>query len=241
MEIRSEVGAYYLNRRELDRALEEFLAVDELHRTTGDMQSFDHTQMMLGVVYRKKHEYEKAIKYLAALHERGKAQPGQPITATAAHHIAWIHLEQGDLVEARRMCGEAIAGYHEQNDARGLLDAYEQLAAILIEEGHLDEAEGYLVRCINMRKQIGNQPGLVSSLRRLALVRLLTRDYWQVFGLMWVILGNYLRMNMLSRQRIARLVQDAIVGTGKAIFNRNKPQASGVSVIESFFRALVGR
>ncbi len=53
---------------------------------------------------------------------------------TAAYHLSWVYLEQGDLTGARRMCGEAIAGCQEQMDTRGLSDAYEQLAAILTEE-----------------------------------------------------------------------------------------------------------
>jgi tetratricopeptide (TPR) repeat protein len=207
------------------------------------MQSFDHTQMMIGVVYRHKREYDKAIEYFGRLYARGKTAVGQSAAATAAYHLSRVYLEMGDLTEARRMCGEAIAEYQEQMDTRGLPDAYEQLAAILTEEGQLDEAEDYLDRCIDMRKQIGNQPGLVSSLRRLALVRLLARDYWGTLDLIWLILVSYLQMNMLSRQRIFRLARDAMTGIGRTILYRKRSatfkEGGSRSVMERFFEALV--
>jgi tetratricopeptide (TPR) repeat protein len=244
IEIRSEVGAYYLNKRDLDKALELFLALNELHNTTGNFQSFDHTQMMIGVVYRQKREFEKAIEYLDALYKRGKTQPGQSTVATAAIHLAWVYFEQGNLADARKMCGEAIARYLNQQDMRGLSDAYEQLAAILTEEQQPNQAEDYLERSINIRRQIGNQPGLVSSLRRLALVRLLLKNYGGAFWLIGIILVKYFQMNMLSRQRMMKLIKDAFTGIRKAVlyrkYSHNSEKNRGGSVMEKFFGALFG-
>lgn len=244
IEIRSEVGAYYLNKRDLDKALELFLTINELHEKTGNFQSIDHTQMMIGVVYRQKREFEKAIEYLDDLYKRSKAQPGQSTVATAAIHLAWVYFELGHLADARKMCGEAIAGYQKQQDMRGLSDAYEQLAAILTEEQQPNQAEDYLERSINIRRQIGNRPGLVSSLRRLALVRLLLKNYGGAFWLIGVILVKYFQMNMLSRQRIMKLTKDAITGIRKAALYGKRPRTheedKGRSVMEKFFGALFG-
>ncbi len=196
---RSEVAAYHLNRGELDKALALYKEADQLRRQAGANQSSDHTLMMLGVVYRKKGNYDLAIDYLQKLLARGETQGNQGAIAPAAHHLAWTYLNMRELAKARYYCGRAMALYEEMDDPRGVSDGHEQLGLILLTEGHYEDAVAYLGTSLRTREQLGNQQGAASSLRRLALAhwqmgkRLVAakemgtslKVYWQIGVLSW--------------------------------------------------------
>src|SRR5207248_10378069 len=135
MTIRAERAAYHLNRGDLDKALSLYLEIERRRQSAGVLEPSDHLLLMLGVVYRKKKDYERAAEYLQRLLERGEEQQSRSTMATAAHHLAWVYLSQGDLHQARSLCGRAIVLYEEIGDERGLSDAYEQLGCIVLAAG----------------------------------------------------------------------------------------------------------
>ena len=208
--VRSEFAAYHLNRRELDKALSLYLEVDQLRRRGGATEASDHTLLMLGVVHRKKKNYEQAAAYLQQLLERGEAQRNQGATATAAHHLAWVYLNRGDLTQTRRLCGRAIELYEEIGDTRGASDAYEQLGLIVLAEGQGEEAVSYLDRSLAMRRQLGNQEGASSSLRHLAVAHLRMGHLAAAVRDLWRSLTTYRRLGVLSRQRFAAILRELL-------------------------------
>jgi tetratricopeptide (TPR) repeat protein len=205
---RSEVAAYYLNRRELDKALSLYQKVEQLRREAGATEASNHTLLMLGVVYRKKEEYEKAITYLQRLLERGKSQSNPGAMATAAHHLAWVRLNQGNVSGARRQCGRAMALYEDIGDLRGTSDAYEQLGLIMLAEGRTNESLSYLEHSLEMRRELGNQHGVASSLRHLAVVHLRMGHLLLAVRKFWQGLSTYRRLGVLSRQRLSAILQE---------------------------------
>jgi tetratricopeptide (TPR) repeat protein len=206
--VRSEIAAYHLNRRKLDKALSLYLEVDQLRRRSGATEASDHTLLMLGVVHRKKREYKQSAAYLQQLLERGETQRNRGAAATAAHHLAWVHLNRGDLTQARHLCGRAIELYEEIGDIRGTSDAYEQLGLIVLAEGQGEEAVSYLERSLVMRRQLGNQEGAASSLRHLAVVHLRMRHLAAAVRDLWQSLATYRRLGVLSRQRLVAILQE---------------------------------
>ncbi len=86
MTVRAERAAYHLNRGDLDKALSLYLEIDRRRQYAGAREPSDHTLLMLGVVYRKKKDYERATEYLQRLLGRGEVQRSRSTTATAAHH-----------------------------------------------------------------------------------------------------------------------------------------------------------
>lgn len=208
--VRSEVAAYHLNRGELDKALSLYLEVERLRRQTGATEASDHTLLMLGVVHRKKGEYEQAAAYLQQLLERGEAQRNWGAAATAAHHLAWVRLNQGDLVQARRLCGQAIEMYEEIGDTRGASDAYEQLGLIVMAEGQWQEALVHMERSLVIRRQLGNQHGTASCLRRLAVVHLRMGHLIAAVRYLGQSLITYWHLGMLSRQRLAAILRELL-------------------------------
>lgn len=207
---RSEIAAYYLNRRELDQALTLYLEVDQLRRRTCEDEAINHTLLMLGVVYRKKKDYEQAIDHLQQLLKQGEAQRSRNIIATASHHLAWVYLNQGDLTQARHLCGRAIALYDETGDLRGSSDAYEQLGLIALAEGRKERALSYLKQSLAVRRELGNQHGAASSLRRLAVVHLRMGHLGTAIRCLCRSFCTYWRLGVLSRQQLIALLREAV-------------------------------
>ncbi len=169
---------------------------------------------MLGVVYRKKEDYEHAAQYLQRLLERGEVQRSRGTTATAAHHLAWVYLSRGDLRQARSLCGRAIVLYEEIGDERGLSDAYEQLGCIVLAAGQGGEAVSHLQRSLFMRRQLHNQQGEASSLRHLAIAYLTLGQLGAAFRHLWRSLLIYHRLGVLSRQRMVSLLRELLTWAG---------------------------
>lgn len=235
--VRSEIASYYLNRRELDRALELYLEVEELYQKSNPKESSSHITLMLGVIYRQKRIFNKATEYLFELCRHSEIQKDMSALATGSHHLAWVHFELAEFEEARKLCGKALALYENLKDPRGLSDGYEQLGAILIEEGKLEEAIDSIKQSIQVRQEIGNDPGSISSLRRLALAYMMKGDRLLAARLSIHVLARYVDLGILSRHRILALLRDFMTGIIKvALYGTRGNRAA--SVMENFSRTL---
>jgi len=208
--VRSEVAAQYLNRGKLDKALSLYHSVDHFRKQAGATESSDHTMLMLGVVHRKKGEYEQAISYLQSLLERSERGGNRGAIATVAHHLAWVYLDQGDIARSRRLCGRAIAVYEELGDTRGASDAYEQLGLIAQAEGRSKEALSHLKQSLMIRHRLGNQHGMASSLRHLAVVHLRMGHPLTGVRELWQSLALYRRLGVLTRHRFAAVLRELL-------------------------------
>ncbi|MBC7250347.1 MAG: tetratricopeptide repeat protein [Anaerolineae bacterium] len=207
--VRLDIVTYYLNQRDLDKALSLYLDVDQLRRRIGAGEASD-LMVMLGVVYRKKRNYDLAAVYLQQVLEYGEAQRNRSDVATAAHHLAWVRLNQGDLAQARRLCGRAIELYKEIGDTRGASDAYEQLGLIVMAEGRRQEALAHIERSLVIRRQLGNQHGAASCLRHLAVVHLQMGHLITAVRYLKQSLIMYWRLGVLSRQRFAAILRELL-------------------------------
>lgn len=210
MTVRGEMAAYHLNKGDLDKALALYLEIDRRRQSTGLPEPTDHTLLMFGVVYRKKKDYERAAEYLQRLLGRGGVQGRRGTTATAAHHLAWVYLSQGDLRLARSLCGRAISLYEEIGDERGLSDAYEQLGCIVLAVGQSEEAVQHLHRSLLMRRQLHNQQGEASSLRHLAIAYLTLGHLVAAFRHELQSLLIYHRLGVLSLQRMGTMLRELL-------------------------------
>jgi tetratricopeptide (TPR) repeat protein len=214
MTVRAERAAYHLNQGDLDKALSLFLEIDRRRQYAGVPEPSDHVLLMLGVVYRKKRDYDRAAKYLQQLIERREALRSRSTTATATHHLAWVSLSREDLRRARSLCGRAIMLYEEIGDERGLSDAYEQLGYIELAAGQGREAVSHLQRSLFMRRQLHNQQGEASSLRHLAIAYVTQGQLGQAFRHMRQSLLIYYRLGVLSRQRMVSLLRELLSWAG---------------------------
>jgi hypothetical protein len=110
--------------------------------------------------------------------------------------------------------------------------------AILMEEGKLEDAISFLEQSIQIRKQLGNDPGSISSLRRLALAHMLGGKLMLAGKLSLQVMIRYMQLGILSRQRVVALARDFLAGTVRAVFQRGSGNKTR-SVMESFSRTLV--
>lgn len=203
--ILGEAAAYHLNRREFNKALSLYQEIDRLQKQSGTMESSDHTLLMLGVVYRRKKEYQRACAYLQQLIERGERQKNRAAVATASHHLAWVYLNRNELSFARKLCGRAIMLYEEIGDERGLGSTYEQLGCIALAENQGSEALLSLEKSLLLKRQRHNQQGEASVLRHLAIAHLTIGHLQASVECFWKSLVLYQRLGVLTIQRISNV------------------------------------
>jgi tetratricopeptide (TPR) repeat protein len=204
--IRGEIAAYHLNRQELDTALSIYLEIDQLRREAGAGESSDHTLLMLGVTYRKKKDFARAISYLQQLYERAEKRNNPSALATSAHHLGWAYLEQHNLLQARRFCGKALLFYEQIGDTRGISDAYEQLGSIALAERKGQEALLYLQRALAMKQERASQQGAASCFRRIACAHLILRHPGRALQALINSLWLSRRLGMLTWQRLIKIL-----------------------------------
>ncbi len=208
--ILGETAAYYLNRKEFEKALSLYLEVDRRQKQSGATESSDHTLLMLGVVYRRKKDYGRARDYLQQLLERGERQQNHAAMATAAHHLGWTYLSQKRGAQARMCCGKAIRLYEEIGDERGLADAYEQLGCIALADGQGQEALRHLQSALERKRQRHSQQGEASVLRHLAIAYLTMGDLKAGFSNLWQSLTLYRKLGVLTKQRIIHVTLECL-------------------------------
>ncbi len=199
---KAEIAAYYLNRDEYRRALTLYQQVDEIRQRIDPENLSDHTLLMLGVVYRRLKDYDRARANLEKLVQLAEAQHNPGAEATGKHHLAWVYFDQEYLDEAEALGLEAKAFYVARNDPRGASDADEQLGVIAMERGDWRSAQTYLEDSLRAREQLGNQHGMASSLRRLAKLHLKQGDVRIGLSYLSRSLSLYQRLGVLSMPRL---------------------------------------
>lgn len=204
-EVSAERANYFLNRSDLDKALALYLEEEQRRIQAGGKSS--PNLLMLGVVYRKKKEYERARYYLQELLAEGEARRDSNAVATASHHLAWVAFEQEDCEAARNLCGKALALYEEYGDRRGLSDALEQVGRIALAERRSREAVPALQQSLLLRQQLQNKQEAASSMSHLAVAYVNLGELLTALGYLVRCLFTYQRIGMLSRQRLKTILR----------------------------------
>jgi tetratricopeptide (TPR) repeat protein len=208
---RSEVAAYYMNRGHLDHSLSLYLKVDELQQSFSNDKPTNYILFMLGVVYRKKGNYEEAAKLLGELLNRGIERSEQSTIATASHHLAWVYLNQGNIYKAEQFGTRAKEIYSSISNIRGVSDADEQLGMVAFANGEMDEALCYLEQSLIIRRQIGNHHGVASSLRHIGTINYCRTRY--ISGIINLLRSLYIywQLGVLSCHRLISMAKEFMI------------------------------
>jgi tetratricopeptide (TPR) repeat protein len=205
--ILTEEAAYYLNKAENPVAYRLYSEIFDFE-LNHEGQISDHTLLMMGVVSRRLKNYSNAINYLDQLLQRAKINHLRSVYATAAHHLAWTYLDQGQYEQAKEYGEQAKTIYDEFDDLRGSSDADEQLGLIALAMRKYDESQTLLERSITTRKILGNQQGYASSVRRLAKLRFAQGRPFAATYYLAKSMYLYQKIGMLPLPRILRFVHD---------------------------------
>ncbi len=207
---KGEVAAYYLNRSDYAKALALFQELADYERRTDPDGPSTHTAFMLGVTYRRVKKYKLSIQELCELIRRSEERRDRTTVATATHHLAWTLFECGRIDEAEPLGRQAKEWYDRNEDPRGSSDAHEQLGVFALARHDLASAQEYLERSLSVRQQIGNWHGAASSLRRLAKLHWVQREYFQALGFLRKSIALYYRLEVLSHQRLFNIFTELL-------------------------------
>lgn len=194
---KAEVAAYFLNRDEYKKALDLYLEADKLWVQVKP-SARNHTLLMLGVVYRRLKNHGKARQLLNELIHQGESQKARGSVATGKHHLAWICFDLHEWKQAKTLAAEAKQIYEELMDPRGISDVEEQLGLISLAEQDFTAAEALLTRSLALRRQLGNQHGVATTLRRFAKLYLVQRRFLVSLKFLWQSLLLYHQLGVLN-------------------------------------------
>lgn len=202
-----EEAAYYLNITQYPTAFKLYSELLDFELARNGKSS-DSTLLMMGVITRRLKRYDESIHFHEQLFDRGEANKIKSASATAAHHLAWTYLEAGETAKAKTLGEKALESYVAIKDPRGESDAYEQLGLIAMMAKQYDESRWLYEQSVTLRKQLGNQHGLASSLRRLAKLNLIQARYGAAISYLFQSLAMYKKIGMLSPGRIRKFISD---------------------------------
>ncbi|MBD2482703.1 lipopolysaccharide assembly protein LapB [Planktothrix sp. FACHB-1365] len=205
-----EILAHYeMNASHFDQALEIYDQVINLRKKLGLIHRIITPQVHQGIILRRKRQYDQGIKVLQNAQEKAKQINYIQAEVFIAHHLAYIYLNQGNLIEAKKLAIVAFEGYKKAENYQGISDCYEQLGLINLAENKCEQAIQNFKIALEMRQASLNRHGTASCLLDLALA------YWHKKQIMKSIfflikgLQSYAQLGILNRVRFMRMLKIA--------------------------------
>lgn len=208
--VKLEIATYCLDNRNLDKAIRFFLEAAELASSIEEDDVYYNSQLLLGVIYRKKRNYDRAIFYFKNILSQQYLNLNKRLYATTVHHLSWVYLNQGDVFSSKKYCIKSIEYYEDVGDTRGLSDAYEQLGLIYLAEKDNVNSLKYLEESLVIRQEIGNKHGTASSLRHLGISHFHEGHIYKSLVYLWKSFRLYKDIGVLTSERFTRTLWEII-------------------------------
>ena len=165
------LGLVHRMKRDSVRAIEAYLQALEIDETLGDHAAMGKVLTNLGVEERRRKNYGQAELYLGrALTEYEtagyEAPPGQLLNS-----LANLRVQMGDLAAAEAYYQRALTSHQVTGETRAEATVWRNLGDLSDRFGRSEEAARRLLRSLQLRREINDVRGQMSSLVMLASVR----------------------------------------------------------------------
>lgn len=202
-----------MSQSQFDEAIHLYSETFKLRKDNQLVYKIVSPLVHLGILNRRKENYEGAIAYLNEALVEAKNIQDENAMRWIAHHLAWVFLNQGKPLLAEEQCKISLDGYKKMEAESGVADSYEQLGFIYIAKGEIEAALEPLEKALNIRKAIGNRHGTASCLMGLALAAWHSRQYLKFIKFLLQGFNAYYQIGVLNRVRFVKIIKLAYVWT----------------------------
>jgi len=209
-----EVFAFYeMNLGRFQKANHLYKEIIDLRKQIGTYHKLISPLVHQGIVMRKMKKYNEAIEYLTEAKNQDNKTGNKNYPTWINHHLAYVHLNQGNLPIAEELCKSSLKEYKKLENQEGISDCYEQLGLIHLAKNEWDNAEKNFKIALDIRESIGNRHGKASALLDLALASY--HKKWYFKSIIFVIKGLvlYYKIGILNRIRLSRMLRLVYVWT----------------------------
>lgn len=209
-----ETLAYYeMNQSNFTKASQIYDKVITLRQKLGLIHKIINPQVHQGIILRRNGEYEQGIKILTKAQEQAKLINNFDLQIFISHHLAYIYLNKGNVIQAKELAQVAFKGYQKLDNLRGISDCYEQLGLINLAENSFNEAQTNFEASFKIRQSISNFHGSASCLLDLALVYWHQRQILKSIILLFKGFYAYAKLGILTKVRFRRMLKLAYTWT----------------------------
>jgi len=176
----NNIGLIHMNLNSNDLALQFFLDSLKLKQIIGrdDDLGYANSLNNIGAIYSKKENWENALEYF--LRAKGIMElichPGSSYGNTLCN-IGLVHLKKNQTSVAKEFFMMALETYENINHKTGILNIYNNLGQLLIQNKQYEEARGFLEQGLALAEEVGDSMRKREALSHMSRLFALAHDY----------------------------------------------------------------
>jgi tetratricopeptide (TPR) repeat protein len=202
-----------MNQCNFEKSIKLYLEVFESRKANKIIHKLVAPLVHQGILLRRIGEYKGAILRLSEAREKAREVKDEQAMTWIAHHLAWVLLNQGNVLLAEEQGNISLEGYKKVEDKRGISDSYEQLGFIYLAKDKFKKAKIFFELAFNIRNEIGNRHGIASCTMGLALSCWHNKQYLEFTKFLIQGFQQYYQIRVLNRARLLRILKLAYVWT----------------------------
>jgi len=131
----------------------------------------------LGLLEKKKGNYQEALKNYKIVAELGEAKLGKENIAGNMLNIANVYGHLGNRRLAIRYLFDALKMFEKIGNEKGMSYCYTSLGTTLLQQEEFTQAKVYLLKSLAMKEKAGDKRGIANACNELGLVHMNLKDY----------------------------------------------------------------
>ncbi|MDJ1506729.1 tetratricopeptide repeat-containing sensor histidine kinase [Xanthocytophaga agilis] len=168
----NNIGEYYLNNGEYDKANEQFQQALKIGYTISETEIIATSLTKIGVVYYFKGDYQKALHYLHQTLPLHKKLYNLRAIANTQNTISYIYANQGVPEKALEYALQSLRIRKELNDPNEIAKSLNSLGDFYYNQSSLRKALHNYLESLRISRQTGNQRGIAFALDNIGKVYL---------------------------------------------------------------------
>ncbi len=157
-------GAIYIEKGELDRALEHLEQCLNLRKEIGNPHDVAVTLHNIAIIHTRKGNLDQALTYFEQSLANWKKIGNPHDIAKVLNKIGFVYREKGELNEALTYLEQSLEYWNEIDHLDGIAIALQSIGVIHADRGELDRALEYLEQSLTYWEKVDNPHGIASIL-----------------------------------------------------------------------------